>query len=203
MSAASQASAVTVRFYGCATPTRQTLVASGHLSPCDLSLLDWLESLIVGNEPWQPQARMRVQLSEQVAAAQATALIDCQASRFPPEPTPGTGMALRVASQLRGGAGEPTIDAGSSGMKALLALRLSAPPDTGSGGATGGSGAGTGGGGGGGAGTGGSSGAANPGACTPIPFPVLHRVVTVGGNTYLQNTLLSAQGVLVVGRAAH
>ena len=118
-------SAVTVHFYDCDTPTRQELIESGHLSRCEVTLLDWLDSLTVALEAWRPQSRLRVQITGQVAAAQANAIDQCLASRFAPEPTPTSGVAVRVASHLwDGGAGSATI-AGASGMKALLPLRLS------------------------------------------------------------------------------
>ncbi len=161
---------VTVQFYDCDTPTRQELIESGHISRCEVTLLDWLDSLTVAREAWRPQSRLRAQITEQVAAAQANAIDQCLASRFAPEPTPTSGVAVRVASHLRdSGAGSAAI-AGSSGMKALLPLRLSALNANGSGGT------------------------GNATACPPIAFHILHWPVEVGGNTYLQNTVMTAQG---------
>lgn len=163
-------SAVTVHFYDCDTPTHQELIESGHISRCEVTLLDWLDSLTVALDAWRPQSRLRVQITEQVAAAQADAIDQCLASRYAPEPTPTTGVAVRVASHLRDGGAGSAANAGASGMKALLPLRLSALNANGSGGR------------------------GNATACPPIAFHILHWPVAVGGNTYLQNTVMTAQG---------
>jgi hypothetical protein len=159
-----------VHFYDCDTPTRQELIESGHISRCEVTLLDWLDSLTVALDAWRPQSRLRAQITEQVAAAQANAIDQCLASRFAPEPTPPSGVAVRVASHLRDGGAGSAANAGSSAMKALLPLRLSAPN------------------------TNGSGGTGNATACPPIAFHILHWPVAVGGNSYLQNTVMTAQG---------
>lgn len=188
MSAASNPpAAVTVHFYDCDTPSRDELVDAGQVSHCEVTLLDWLDALTVATESWRPQSLLRTQLSEQVATAQVNAVNQCLASRFPPEQTPKSGVAVRVASQLRGGGGGSTVVGGASGLKALIPLRLSSPTGNGSGGATGGT-VGTGGTGGGGSGAGSTT------DCPQIPFHVLHWPVAVGGNTYLHNTVMTAQG---------
>ena len=152
-----------VHFYDCDLPTRDQLVASGSLSRCETTLLDWLERLTVANESWRPQAEQRGQLATQVVAAQVAALAQCLASRFAPLPTPASGLAIQVASHVDGVRGGSETTPADDRLRALVGLRFSAPSTDGTG----------------------------SGGCPPIPFEILHRPVVVGGHTFLQNTVLT------------